>query len=232
LAAGLGGRAIPERAVSSHTFCLSIDELAGGAVVGLPPAPVRAIYVASGAARIEDHRSTAALAENSAWHGPGEATIATTGGATLLRWELISGGGDPPELRGENMSSRVALTTHVELEGNEYLLRCDRVDFPPGGTALLHTHQGPGIRCLLKGGIRIDTGGTTHRYGPFEGWFESGPEPVFAATSETEPSAFARMMILPAELRGKSSIRYVNPEDQAKPKAQRYQVFIDRPIQI
>jgi hypothetical protein len=39
-------------------------------------------------------------------------------------------------------------------------------------------------------------------------------------------------MILPVELQGKSSIRYVNPEDLARPKSQRYQVFIDRPLQI
>ena len=39
----------------------------------------------------------------------------------------------------------------------DYLLRCDRVDFPPGGEAFLHTHQGPGIRVLLFGSIRIET---------------------------------------------------------------------------
>jgi hypothetical protein len=34
-------------------------------------------------------------------------------------------------------------------------------------------------------------------------------------------------MILPRELKGKSSIRYVRPEDEAQPKTQRYQVFCD-----
>ena len=37
-------------------------------------------------------------------------------------------------------------------------------------------------------------------------------------------------MILPATLVGKSSIRYVNAEDQSKPKTQSYTVFVDRPI--
>ena len=99
-----------------------------------------------------------------------------------------------------------------------------------GGVAYLHTHQGPGIRVLLHGSIRIDTAGQSNRYGPLEAWFEPGPEPVFAATSETEPTAFVRCMVLPARLRGQSSIRYVREEDAAKPKPQRYTVFVDEPL--
>ena len=114
--------------------------------------------------------------------------------------------------------------------GAEQLLRCDRVDFPPGGVAYLHTHQGPGIRVLLRGTIRVDTGGSSHSYGPLEAWFEPGPEPVFAAASETEPTAFVRCMVLPARLRGHSSIRYVRDEDAAKPKPQKYTVFVDQPL--
>jgi hypothetical protein len=39
-------------------------------------------------------------------------------------------------------------------------------------------------------------------------------------------------MILPRSIRGKSSITYVNPEDQDKPKTQKYQVFVDEPIEL
>ena len=63
-------------------------------------------------------------------------------------------------------------------------IRCDRVDFPPGSVAHLHTHPGPGLRVLLAGRIRIDTQGESHEYGPFEWWYETGPDPVFAAASE------------------------------------------------
>jgi hypothetical protein len=66
---------------------------------------------------------------------------------------------------------------------------------------------------------------------PGEAWFEAGPDPVLALASEREPTAFARVMILPAELRGKSSIRYVLPEDADKPKRQTYQMFVDDPIE-
>lgn len=124
------------------------------------------------------------------------------------------------------------LSAPLELpSGEQVLIRCDRVDFPPAGVAYLHTHQGPGIRVLLHGSIRIDTGGSSRRYGPLEAWFEPGPEPVFAAASETEPTAFVRCMVLPGRLRGQSSIRYVREEDAAKPKPQSYTVFVDEPLE-
>jgi hypothetical protein len=119
----------------------------------------------------------------------------------------------------------------LELDpSDEWLMRCDRVDFPPRGVAYLHTHQGPGIRCLLTGQLAVETGGRTIVVRPFETWFESGPEPVYAAASDSEPTAFVRVMILPRRLLGQSSIRYVNPEDADKPKPQRYTVFIDQPV--
>ena len=124
------------------------------------------------------------------------------------------------------------LATELRLEpGEPRLLRCDRVDFPPGGVAYLHTHQGPGIRVLLHGAIRIETGGHEHSYGPGQAWFEPGPEPVFAAASETEPTAFVRCMVLPDRLLGQSSIRYVRDEDAGRPKPQQYTVFVDQLVE-
>ena len=48
--------------------------------------------------------------------------------------------------------------------------------------------------------------------------------------SPDKPSRFIRMMILPRELVGKSSIQYVNEEDKAKPKSQQYKIYADAPI--
>jgi len=125
------------------------------------------------------------------------------------------------------------LSVEVALEpGERWLMRCDRVDFPPGGIAYLHTHPGPGVRCLLFGAIRIESGGEAHDYGPLEPWFESGPEPVFATTSEAEASAFVRVMLLPREWAGRRTIRYVDPADAEKPKTQRATVFFDEPIAL
>ena len=57
---------------------------------------------------------------------------------------------------------------------------------------------------LLKGRIRIETQGASHEYGPFEWWYETGPDPVFAAASETEETAFVRVLVLPARVGGQA----------------------------
>jgi len=98
-----------------------------------------------------------------------------------------------------------------------------------GGCALPHRHQGPGIRCLIEGGIRIDTAGRSTSYGPGGAWYESGPEPVFAQAAD-RPSRFIRVMILPRALVGKSSLQFVDAADAAKPRVQQYQIFADIPI--
>jgi len=113
----------------------------------------------------------------------------------------------------------------------EWLLRCDRVDFPPGGVAYTHTHPGPGIRVLLRGRIRIETKGESHEYGPFEWWYETGPDPVFAAASESEETGFVRVMLLPAVWAGRRTIRYVDPDDEARPKLQRATILLEQPIE-
>jgi hypothetical protein len=138
-----------------------------------------------------------------------------------LRWELTVAEAEPG----------ARLTADIELDAaHPWLVRCDRIDFPPGGVAYRHTHPGPGIRCLLFGAIRIESGGEIHEYGPLEPWFESGPEPVLAVASEAEPTAFVRVMLLPQEWEGRRTIRYVDPADEAKPKLQRPTVFFDRPL--
>ena len=138
----------------------------------------------------------------------------------MYRWELR-----------EAATAGSALSSEVKLDRKAaYLMRCDRVDFPPGGIAYTHTHRGPGVRCLLAGEIRIKVSGKEQLVKPGEAWFEAGPDPVLALASEREPTAFARVMILPAELRGKSSIKYVLPEDADKPKRQTYQMFVDDPL--
>ena len=110
-------------------------------------------------------------------------------------------------------------------------MRGDSVAFPPGGCAFLHTHQGPGIRCLIEGGIRIDTAGHSTSYAPGGAWFESGPEPVFAQAVD-RPTRFIRVMLLPAALLGKSSIAYVREEDRARSKSKSYKGYVDAPISL
>lgn len=147
------------------------------------------------------------------------AGAASVAGRALV-WELHE---DDPA--GALLSAEVDLDPAVR-----WLMRCDRIDFPPGGVAYTHTHPGPGIRCLLHGSIRIETRGSSHGYGPLEAWFESGPEPVLAAASEAEETAFVRVLLLPAEWEGKRTIRYVDPADAERPKTQRATVYLESPV--
>jgi quercetin dioxygenase-like cupin family protein len=185
----------------------------------------RVVYVRDGDAILRAAGQTAGVAANSAWHGRNELVVtAGAAGAVLLRWELAA---------GAVAASAPTLAHAVELgDPGGYLMRCDRVDFPPGGIAYTHVHRGPGIRCLLAGAIRVEVNGKGHDIAPGEAWFEAGPDPVLALASKKEPTAFARVMILPLELRGKSSIRYVRPEDADKPKLQTYRIFVDEPIEL
>lgn len=118
----------------------------------------------------------------------------------------------------------------TERPSGEWLVRCDRVVFPPGSVAHLHTHPGPGLRVLLQGRIRIDTEGTSREYGPFEWWYETGPDPVFAAASESDETAFVRVLVLPREWEGKRTIHYVDPADDELPKLQRAHVYFEHAL--
>ena len=102
------------------------------------------------------------------------------------------------------------------------------VAFPPGGCAFLHTHQGPGIRCLIEGGIRINTHGASTAHAPGGAWFEAGPEPVYAqaaadrtwsiavvrygrlAASGTVPRGAAPMPVIEAV---RATARTIEPEE-------------------
>jgi len=173
------------------------------------------LFQHAGGAAVEGANRIVYDIDSDAAHG---APAAVDGRA--LVWELGDGDG-----------SGALLSADVDLDpGTEWLMRCDRVDFGPGGIAHRHTHPGPGIRCLLFGEITIETEGTEHTYGPGEAWFERGPDPVLATTSTREPSAFARVLLLPAEYAGRRTIRYVDPADADKPKTQRATIFLEQPV--
>ena len=191
------------------------------------PAP-RAIYVSAGSISVD--------AEDVPLDGGVVLTDAATlcaggDGATVWRWEVRSSNVDA-DVHGHRTTLRLAGRIDPAAIADELLIRLDSVAFPPGGTALLHTHQGPGIRCLREGELRIDTEGRSSSYCPGGAWFESGPEPVFAQASINVSSRFIRTMVLPRSLLGASSIRYVNDEDRDRPKSQTYRVFSEKPINL
>ena len=112
----------------------------------------------------------------------------------------------------------------------EWILRCDRVDFPPGGIAYRHVHPGGGIRRILFGELTIDRDGDTRTYTAGESWFEGADDPVLATASTSEDTAFVRVMLLPAEWAGRRTIRYVDPADEDKPRLQRATVLLEVPL--
>ena len=207
------------------------DVLSSAANVEFRLAPLpRFIFVVHGTATIGGK----ALSEGDAWQGEGGTTVKPgAAGVTCWRWELARGD------QGSTVACAPGMITHEKLSAfletlpkGELLMRGDSVAFPPGGCAYLHRHQGPGIRCLVEGGLRVDTHGRSTSYGPGGAWYESGPDAVFAQAAPDRASRFIRVMILPRALTGKSSIQYVNEGDKAKPKTQSYQIYADAPIEF
>jgi hypothetical protein len=206
------------------------DTLTGGATLAFDDDVNRVIYVVHGSVS----SAGATYSDDHGWHAKGAQTLfAESSGATVWRFELSPSGREPARLAPSLGATREKLTRALDWPiADALLIRNDSVSFPPGGCAYLHTHQGPGIRCLIEGGICIDTEGHSTSYGPGGAWFESGPPPVFAQAAADRPSRFIRVMLLPASLKGKSSIAYVNPADQAKPKSQVYKGYVDELIEV
>jgi hypothetical protein len=208
------------------------DTISAGVSAVSLPALARMIFVVHGQAYIDGQRFADAEGSNQAWHGEGSPTIEPgKDGVTLWRFELSAGGSSGGSITGPGLRSTEKLCAILEtVPQGELLLRGDSVAFPPGGCAFLHRHAGPGIRCLLEGGIRIDTHGRSTSYGPGSAWFETGADPVFAQAAADRSSRFVRVMVLPRDLVGKSSFQFVNEEDKAKPRVQQYKIFVDAPI--
>jgi hypothetical protein len=205
------------------------DTFAAGARLSLPDDGVhRVCYVVHG----EIEAGGTSLGDDQAILLSGPAQVkAAAAGATVWRYELAPEHAPVVTLSPEAGVTRDKLRRRLVWPvADEILIRADSVSFPPGGCAYLHTHQGPGIRCLIDGGIRIDTAGHSASFGPGGAWFESGPDPVFAQAAGDRPSRFIRVMVLPAALLGRSSIAYVNAEDREKPKAQAYKGYVDQMI--
>jgi hypothetical protein len=206
------------------------DALSDGAALSLPARP-RLAFVVHGSIAAGDR----VLRDGEAWSGEDAATFKAGGeGATVWRWELgAAETGGVVAGTGTGIASREKLAARLDtLPQGLLLLRGDSVAFPPGGCAYLHRHQGPGIRCLIDGGIRIDTKGHSTSYAPGGAWFESGPDPVFAQAAADRPTRFIRTMILPMAYFARSSVEYLNDEDKPKPKTQVYKIYVDMPIDI
>ena len=221
--------------MSDYVLRLLEDQIQANSTFSSPlAAGNRVLYVVQGEVGTLVEGTSRKVAANDAWYTGAACSIKSGAeGARLWRWELVPAPeGHGGLATGESVASTPKLSHEVNLDPRGgYLMRCDRVDFPLGVVAYSHTHQGSGIRCLLRGELNVETGGKESRIRPGEAWFEKGPDPVYAAASHEKPTSFIRVMILPAALKGKSSIRYVNAGDRDRPKTQQYTVFVDELIE-
>jgi hypothetical protein len=210
---------------AGHALTLYVDRLSPGARRELAAAP-RVLYVAEGRIEVTPGGASARVDAGAAWHGAGACSLAAgPDGARVLRYELRAGSGAPAP--GALLDHALALDP-----ARPYLMRCDRVDFDPGGEALPHGHRGGGIRWLCEGALDVRVGGGPGRpMKPGDAWFESGVEPVHAVASREAATSFIRVSILPRELQGQSSIVYVDPAHAAV-KPRRYTVFVDEPVDL
>lgn len=130
------------------------DVLANGASVALPARP-RMMLVMHGSIAVAGR----ILRDDEALCGEGAVAFsAGDQGATVWRWELAAGEADNGSAGGAGVVSHQKLSAQLNtLPAGALILRGDSVAFPPGGCAYLHRHQGPGIRCLVEGGFRIDS---------------------------------------------------------------------------
>ena len=205
----------------AYSLRLIEDRLPAGAAAPPSRAP-RVLYVVSGALL------GAAATEPVPAVGPAaRAAHAGPAGAVLYRVELVR---QPPPAAG----GRVLLEHPIDLAGGvDWLMRCDRVDFDPGGIAPPHRHRGGGIRCLLRGRLEVTVAeGAPRSVAPGDAWFESGREPVLAVSAAEAETSFIRFSIQPAAIRGQSSILYVDPADAARGRPRRYTVYVDEPIAL
>ena len=187
------------------------------------------LYLAAGDIHVEDDGDAAAPLESgrARFAAKPSAAVAGASGARVLRFELVR---QPPPPAG----GRVLLEHPMALDPHaSWLLRCDRVDFDRGGIAMPHRHRGGGIRCLLRGRLDVTVGeGTARAMRPWDAWFESGREPVLAVSAKDEDTSFIRVSVLPADIRGKSSMVYVDPADAERSKLRTYTVYVDEPIAL
>jgi hypothetical protein len=145
--------------VALRTLFLFEDRLPAGSPPVYLPRGDRAIYVRSGSADFVFDTSSQFLWENSGMTSADELTIAAGELDTVLwRWELATDCESTEEsylLRSApGVSTELKLAMTCDLDDRfTWLMRLDTVTFPPGGIALTHLHQGPGIRIVRKGEI-------------------------------------------------------------------------------
>jgi len=159
------------------------------------------IYVCKGSACI----SRNIIEEDTAVYVEDFATINTgSTGAKLWRWELIPENDPLHLLKGKGITSILKMSRKVKMfelvPTSKWLFRLDCIANHEGATGF-HSHLGSGIRCLVKGQIRVfsNKGECSDNNLPGDVWFEEGAYPVASTSDPGNKATFLRAMILPPE---------------------------------
>lgn len=125
-------------------------------------------------------------------------------GAALWRWELVRTD-DPNNLAwGDGISSRLRMSRRIRMfelvPTSKWLFRLDSIYNNQGSTGL-HSHPGSGIRCMLKGHLRVesDKGESSDNSLTGDCWYEEGSYPLISTSYPGETADFLRGMVLPPE---------------------------------
>lgn len=112
------------------------------------------------------------------------------------------------------------------------ILRLDEVCFPLGAVAHRHTHNGAGLRHLVRGSLRLEADNHTDIMTAGDSWYEPANAPVRAVSLHDQGvTSFVRAMVIPAAFAGKSTFRLMDPAEADLPRLQVTHRHIDMPLQ-
>jgi hypothetical protein len=186
----------------SYLLKLFQDELVpNSAVIPGLEAQHSIIYVWKGPATINGK----VIKADSAAYAEDFATIKVGAkGAVLWRWELVPENDPIHLLQGKGVNSSLKLSRKVKMfelvPSSKWLFRLDCIVDNEGSTGL-HSHPGSGIRCMIKGQLRVvsDKGESSDNTKPGDAWYEEGAYPLISTTDPGLKATFLRGMVLPPE---------------------------------
>jgi len=129
---------------------------------------------------------------------------ADSDGAWVWRWELVRVEEANNIARGEGITSHLRMSRRIKMfelvPTSKWLFRLDSIDRNEGSTGL-HSHPGSGIRCMLKGHLRVESekGECSDSHHTGDVWYEEGSYPIVSTTDKGLKAFFLRGMVLPPE---------------------------------
>jgi hypothetical protein len=158
-------------------------------------------YVFEGSARINGKD---VFADNADYNKDTVTVEAGPDGALIWRWELVRTDAPNNLSIGEGIDSHLKMSRRIRMfelaPTSKWLFRLDCIVDNEGSTGL-HSHPGSGIRCMLRGQMRVvsDKGESSDNNNPGDFWYEEGSYPLVSTTDEGNKATFLRGMILPPE---------------------------------